>query len=233
MSSGSSGSLFFVNPAQSVVLLCSPSMSKLGEKVAYHDVPMFRTCASRAEAPHCAPAAGREAYEKRLAGFNNLEEVSGWVPKHLCARRGIDQGLPRGVSRLVFAGAASLPMRPCSDTSCVCARARAKLCRGKHTTFACARAHTHTHTHTHERERESERERERAAARCMIACARRRTRIGSILRRRRRAEARAPGISRHQLQIISSLCVRARSLHGVAPGELGTADAGVLGVAGV
>eukprot|EP00802_Teleaulax_amphioxeia_P012212 Tamp_12251.p1 GENE.Tamp_12251~~Tamp_12251.p1 ORF type:complete len:350 (+),score=65.58 Tamp_12251:62-1111(+) len=34
--SSSSGSLFFVNPAQSVVLLCSPKMSKLGEKVVRH-----------------------------------------------------------------------------------------------------------------------------------------------------------------------------------------------------
>ena len=28
-----SGSLFFVKPAQNTVLLCSPQMSKLGEKV--------------------------------------------------------------------------------------------------------------------------------------------------------------------------------------------------------
>jgi hypothetical protein len=30
-------SLFFVKPAQSVVLLCSPQMSKLGEKVRFRD----------------------------------------------------------------------------------------------------------------------------------------------------------------------------------------------------
>jgi hypothetical protein len=82
--SSSSGSLFFVNPAQSVVLLCSPKMSKLGEKVACPPALAPRV-GSPSHAPRCAPAAGREAYEKRLAGLNHLEEVSGWVPEHLCA----------------------------------------------------------------------------------------------------------------------------------------------------
>jgi hypothetical protein len=90
------------------------------------------------------PAAGSKAYAKCLAGLDNLEEVSGRVPKHLCARRRIHQGLPRRVSRLLFAGVASLPVCRCCRASCVCARAR------KHT-HTHTHTHSHAHTHTHER----------------------------------------------------------------------------------
>ena len=138
-----SGSQFFVKPAQSVVLLCSPNMSKLGEKVR----------PTRAPAAACSPLMrlvcpgllqvvkhtrnvllGSITWKKFPDGFPNIfvhdvESIKG--------------------CHVVFLASFSQVSRACQRVAaavqCVCVLARAKCKR------APTHKHTHTHTHTHGR----------------------------------------------------------------------------------
>ena len=140
-----SGSQFFVKPAQSVVLLCSPNMSKLGEKVRGP-----HPCAGRRVQPPHAPVCpdllqvvkhtrnvllGSITWKKFPDGFPNIfvhdvESIKG--------------------CHVVFLASFSQVSRACQCVAAavhrVCVRARANTHTHTHT-----HTHSHAHTHTHER----------------------------------------------------------------------------------
>ena len=129
----SSSSQFFVRPAQTVVLLSCPQMTKLAEKVILrectHTEYLFSYCLSRVASisgqslflylwffPSVALSythtlsltSGRKTHAEGVTGTDNMEEVSWWLPQYIRSRRRVDQGLRRCLPCMLFPGRRNL-----------------------------------------------------------------------------------------------------------------------------